>query len=131
MIPIDVAMQHLQAEEDDRQQVERKLLSAIVSAENFMGRKLFASFDELQTAQAKAVLDKKMLNVDDGEIRQRQLAEINKHIRGVVINPAIEIGILLILGDLYANRENSSSVGMSDLPMGARFHLEPYRFLGV
>lgn len=126
MIPIDVAMQHLQAEEDDRPQVERKLSSAIVTAENFIDRRLFANVDDLQTVKEKALLAKKALG--DDEV---QLAQINRLLRGIVIDPAIEIGILLILGDLYANRENTAIGGVYELPMGAKFHLEPYRFLGV
>lgn len=127
MIPIDVAMQHLQAEEDDRPQVERKLHSAIVTAENFIDRRLFANIDDLQMAKAQALLAKKALGDDE----VYQLAQINRLLRGIVIDPAIEIGILLILGDLYANRENTAIGGVYELPMGAKFHLEPYRFLGV
>lgn len=51
-------------------------------------------------------------------------------IRGVVITPAIEIAILLILGTLYAHREDVAT-GVLELPMSAKFHLQPYRVMGV
>lgn len=98
IIPIDTAIHHLRAEDDDKIMVARYLKGAISSAENFMGRKI--------------VLD----NPSDDD---------------VVFSPAIEIGILLILGDLYANRENTAVGTVAELPMGARFHLQPYRKMGV
>jgi hypothetical protein len=57
--------------------------------------------------------------------------ELQMVMLGLVINPAIEIGILLILGDLYANRENTTEKTANELPMGAKHHLQPYRVMGV
>lgn len=52
---------------------------------------------------------------------------------GIVINPAIQAALLLIVGHLYANREDTV-VGLSvtQLPNGAEYLLQPYRAgLGV
>lgn len=130
LIDINVAMAHLYADDADLEQVERKLAAAVVIAENYMGRKLYATHDDLQSAQAQASLERKQLVCDDEEIYQHKLAELNKQIRGVVINPAIETAILLILGTLYAYREDVVA-GVAELPMSAKFHLQPYRVMGV
>ncbi len=130
LIPIHVAMAHLYADDADLEQVERKLAAAVVIAENYMGRKLYATHDDLQSAQTQASLERKQLVYDDDEIYQHKLAELNKQIRGVVINSAIETAILLILGTLYAYREDVAA-GVAELPMSAKFHLQPYRVMGV
>ncbi|WP_159913037.1 head-tail connector protein [Pantoea sp. 18069] len=51
----------------------------------------------------------------------------------IVINGAVQAAVLLILGHLYANRENSAiGVSAQELPMGAHSLLQPYRIgLGV
>ena len=52
---------------------------------------------------------------------------------GIVINPAIQAALLLIVGHLYANREDVV-VGLSaaQLPSGAQYLLQPYRYgMGV
>ena len=145
IIPIDVAMGHVYADSDDQSQVERKLASAIETAEQFMGRRIYENDDALAAAQvtATAQLQDVVLPVanhvfsdDDlsqvlNDVSRRRKYELVMQIRGVVINPAIEIGILLIFGDLYKNRENSVDGGVSELPMSALHHLEPFRFFGI
>lgn len=54
LIPIEVAMAHLYADEADLAQVERKLASAIESAERYMGRRIYATLDELMSVRASA-----------------------------------------------------------------------------
>lgn len=50
----------------------------------------------------------------------------------MVINPAVRAAILLILGHLYANREDVVSTAANKLPMGAHSLLYPHRVgLGV
>lgn len=46
----------------------------------------------------------------------------------MVVNAPIRAAVLLVLGHLYANRENSvTGVSAQDLPMGAHALLWPYR----
>lgn len=148
IIPIEVAMQHVYADPADQPQVERKLASAIETAEQFMNRRLYATAGELETAkiqaaadiralaevssttlpsQANEVLLKLQTNINQTKFFQAKMA-----ILGIVVNPAIEIGILLILGELYKNRENTVESTVTELPMGAKHHLQPFRIdMGV
>ncbi|MBP0645000.1 phage gp6-like head-tail connector protein, partial [Mycobacterium tuberculosis] len=66
------------------------------------------------------------------EVNEEAKYELTMQLRGIVVNDALETGILLILGDLYANRENTTDKAANELPMGAKFHLQPFRrMLGV
>ena len=142
IIPIEVAMQHVYADEADQPQVERKLASAIESAEQYMGRRIYANADELAKAQASATASLGNLKpLDDtlpvlalqtlADARRSEQYALVMQMRGVVMNSSIEIGILLILGDLYANRENTTDKPANELPMGALHHLQPFRYMGV
>lgn len=148
LIPIKVAMQHVYAEADDQPQVERKLASAIEIAEQYMGRKIFADTQSLTTAQTRAETDmsKSLQAVADiinnttvkspvlsikAEIEQSKFEAAKRTMLGVVINPAIEIGILMIFGELYKNRENTVDGSIAELPMAAKHHLQPFRIMGV
>lgn len=47
---------------------------------------------------------------------------------GIVINAAIQAALLLIVGHLYANREDVLvGVSATQLPNGAQYLLQPYR----
>lgn len=144
IIPIEVAMQHVYADEADQAQVERKLASAIATAEQYMGRRIYASEDELSLAKVLAVsklpqVVQATIDPTLDEFTAKVITDNNEaikydlvmQIRGIAINPAIEIGILLILGDLYKNRENISDTAVNELPIGAKFHLQPFRVMGV
>lgn len=49
-------------------------------------------------------------------------------IAGIVINPAIQAALLLIVGHLYANREDVlAGVSVAQLPNGSQYLLQPYR----
>lgn len=105
-IPTDEAMQHLRAEEDDRAHVELLLAAAEDSAAQFMNRRFYGDAESL----AAAVLD--------GSAGRDP----------ILINPSIRAACLLILGNLYANREDVVvGVTSSALPMGSRSLLTPYR----
>lgn len=130
LIPLDVAMTHLYAEEADKEQVARKLAGAVAIAERYMGRKIYANFSQLQDAQAAATLERKNLSQDDDELYQSQLSDLQMQMRGVVISPDIETAILLILGTLYAYREDVA-VGVAELPTSAKFYLQSYRVMEV
>ena len=142
IIPIEVAMQHVYADEADQPQVERKLASAIEAAEQFIGRRIYSTVEELNAARVAAAaqlssviqITSVPVPTPEGEVLQlieesNQAAkyELTMQIRGIVVNPALEIGILLILGDLYANRENTTDKTANELPMGAKHHLQPFR----
>lgn len=145
IIPIDVAMQHVYADDADQAQVERKLSAAIESAEQYIGRRIYATADELSAARVSAAatlpevvqvaidptLDEYSAQVMR-DMNDEVKYELTMQLRGIVINKALEIGILLILGELYANRENTTDKAANELPMGAKFHLQPFRrIMGV
>ena len=47
---------------------------------------------------------------------------------GIVINPAVQAALLLIVGKLYACREDAVvGVSVTQLPNGAEYLLQPYR----
>ena len=47
---------------------------------------------------------------------------------GIVINPAIQAALLLIVGHLYANREDVlAGVSVAQRPNGSQYLLQPYR----
>lgn len=144
MIPIEVAMQHVYADEADQEQVQRKLDSAIATAEQYIGRRIYATTDDLAAAKVLATANLPSvvrISIDPTldeytaqivrEANETAKYELMMALRGVVINPAIEIGVLLILGDLYKNRENTVDGSIAELPIGAKFHLQPFRFMGV
>lgn len=105
-ISTDEAMHHLRAEEDDRVHVELLVAAAEDSAAQFLNRRFYA--DELSLAAA----------VSDGSAGSKP----------ILINSSIRAACMLITGNLYANREDVV-VGTisSDLPMGSRTLLTPYR----
>ena len=146
IIPIEVAMQHVYADEADKEQVQRKLASAIATAEQYMGRRVYATLEDWYAAKEKAEADIKTIvtptatsSQDDNNVVMQLQFGVNQMlfhqskmaILGVLMNPAIEAGVLLILGDLYANRENTVQGGMAELPMAAKHHLQPFRLIGV
>ncbi len=110
-VSIEVAMQHLRAEEDDRSYVQVLLDAAEDSAAQYLNRRIYAD----DGALALAVLD--------GTAGERP----------ILLNPSVNAACLLILGSLYANREDVViGIISSELPMGSRSLLTPYRVgLGV
>lgn len=104
VIPLDTAMLHLRAEEDDRAQVQLLLEAAEDAASQFINRRFYADAMEAASVANSAGT------------------------APIVINPSITAACLLILGSLYANREDVV-VGTitSELPMGSRSLLTPYR----
>ncbi|SHM46354.1 Phage gp6-like head-tail connector protein [Pseudomonas asturiensis] len=111
VIDIEAAMLHCRAEEADRSDVQLKLEAAEESAMAYLNRSFYADTESM----AAAVLD-----LSAGE-------------DPMIINKAITSACLLILGNLYANREDSVvGVSVAELPQGSRSLLHPYRVsLGV
>lgn len=151
VIEIEVAMQHLLAEPEDQDTVQLKLGAAESAAANFMQRRFFVDQTALDVALAslpisvtaarvayeQAVADAQQIEnagdrasfLDGARARfcdlRQQLEAIS---RAIVINDAVVAACLLILGNLYANREDVV-IGTisSELPMGSKSLLMPYR----
>ena len=106
VIPTEEALRHLRAEDEDRADVEQMLAAAEDSAAQFLNRRFYAD---------AAALDVAVLNGSAG-------------LKPILINPSIRAACLLILGNLYSNREDSL-VGdeFSSMPAGSRSLLTPYR----
>lgn len=106
VIPTDDALRHLRAEDEDRDDVEQMLAAAEDSAAQFLNRRFYGD---------ATALDAAVLNGSAG-------------LKPILINPSIRAACLLILGNLYSNREDSL-VGdeFSSMPSGSRALLTPYR----
>ena len=127
IVDIETAMRHLRADVDDLADVQLKLDAAVEVAEQYIGKRIYADAAEARTARLQAIIDLETADKHDsyGFVMQS---------RAIAKNPAIEIAVLLILGTLYAHREDVV-VGMSDrtaeLPIAATHRLQPYRAMGV
>lgn len=108
-INIALAMQHLRAEVDDQAYVQTLLSAAEDSAAQYLQRRFYADAAALEAA------------VLDGTAGTDP----------IVITGSIVAACLLILGHLYANREDSVTginvSSVAELPMGSRTLLHPYR----
>lgn len=106
VISTDDALRHLRAEDEDRADVEQMLAAAEDSAAQFLNRRFYAD---------AAALDAAVLSGSAGS-------------KPILINPSIRAACLLILGNLYSNREDTL-VGdeFSSMPAGSRSLLTPYR----
>jgi hypothetical protein len=108
-IDIALAMQHLRAEVDDQVYVQALLNAAEDSAVQYLQRQFYADAAALEAAVLAGTAGNDP----------------------IVVTGSIVAACLLILGHLYANREdtvtgiNVSSV--AELPMGSRTLLHPYR----
>lgn len=109
LVDIETAKQHLRTDGDEENDLIALYLSAAeLSAVEFLNRNVYAT---------QAALD---------------AAEEPEEARPMVINDLIRSAILLILGHLYANREEVGSGTASKVPFGAHALLQPYRVgLGV
>lgn len=148
IISIDVALHHLRADADDSVDVQHKLNGAQEMAEQFMGRRIYASDSELDTAIDAIAIEMDALaslriGTLSGDISSHvvktkleridsQLYEKSMIAHGIVTNPAIEVAILLILGTLYEHREDVV-IGTSivRLPQAAEYRLQTYRIMGL
>ena len=148
IVSIETAMHHLRADADDTVDVQHKLDAAQEIAEQFIGRRIYASFPELLVAMNAAADSMPILMEEKESVKN---SDINAYIkaakleqmdsqwhetlmvtRGIATNKAIEIAILLILGTLYEHREDVV-IGTSivKLPQAAEHRLQPYRWMGL
>jgi hypothetical protein len=156
VIDISVGMEHLLAEPEDEAMVQIKLNAAEKSAVAYLQRQFFVDQPALNAARATvpgaitqtrsdfdaAVAAAELIdNACDRELAlevavanfKEARDEIGRISRGMVINDAIVAACLLILGNLYANREDVVIGTISSvLPKGSSSLLTPYRIeMGV
>lgn len=148
IVSIETALHHLRADADDTVDVQHKLDAAQETAEQFMGRRIYASYPDVlvaattaATGMADLIAEKESIadsDIDD-YLKNTRLEQVASQwhdtvmmARGIPTNGAIEVAILLILGTLYEHREDVV-VGTSivRLPQGAEHRLQPYRIMGV
>ena len=157
LVPIETARAHLRVESDyPADQIQPYLDAATDSALQFIGRKVYATDDELQAeqlavpAELEAAASRRNAaleaadQVADCQARAWLVSQAGADYAaalqrarqvglGIVINPSITAAILLTLGHLDENREDvARGVSVTQLPIGAQHLLWPYRVnLGV
>nr|DAH83225.1 MAG TPA: head tail connector [Caudoviricetes sp.] len=108
IVSYEIALQHLRASDGTPESDLIKLFigAASEAACEFLGRKVYEDADALSAA------------ILDGSTGADP----------ILLNDSIRAAVLLILGHLYANREDSV-VGLTAiaLPMGSRSLLQPFR----
>lgn len=111
LITTELAIAHCNADESDSVLIAFYLSSAEQEAMDYINRKIYATQDDLDIA---------VFENTAGE-------------SPVVVTPAIQNAILLILGHRFANREDIVIGTISSpLPSGSRSLLMPYRYgMGV
>lgn len=125
IVDIETAMHHLRADDDDLADVQLKLDAAVEVAEQYLGKRIYAGATEARAARLQAMIDLETADDIDcyGYVMQS---------RAIAKNPAIEIAVLLILGTLYAHREDVVvGASVAELPIAATHRLQPYRAMGV
>ena len=107
ILTIEKARAHLRVDDDyPESQILDYLEAAEDAAQEFMNRRVFSTTEALTDAvlAGTAGLDP------------------------MVVTPSIRAGILLILGHLFANREDTVvGAAVSELPRGSMSLLQPYR----
>lgn len=154
VISINKAMAHLRVDEDIDNDIASKLESAERIAKEYLNRNFYLDKAALDLAKEEIPLilseaktqydqDISFANALDRELTDKFIltASLNydtairkaKMISlGILVNPSIEIGVLLILGNIYENREDLTTSNIYELPKGAEWHLHPFRTeLGV
>lgn len=110
LVTLDQAKQHLRVIGDDEDSdIALKLSAATGMAVAFLDRAVYPTQADLDAAIAAG---------DPGPCP-------------LVANDMVRAGILLLLGDLYANREEVTSGQVNRLPTGARACLLPLRRMGA
>ncbi|WP_238541913.1 head-tail connector protein [Acidovorax sp. CF316] len=107
MVPLPTALAHLRADgAGEDALITTYLEAAEEAASDYLNRKLYATQDDLDAAV---------------------LAE-TAGLDPMVMGPAVRSAVLLILGHLYANREDVvAGVTVAELPQGSKALLRPHR----
>lgn len=151
IIALEDAKAHLRADGADDALIQAYLDAAEDAAAQFLNRAVFADEAALQAARAAAPaalaaslvdIEARVTAVSDIEDwtqryetlsmierdRQSALTAYREAMAGVVINPSITAACLLVLGKLYAHREDViTGTIVTELPHGAHALLWPYR----
>ena len=145
IINIDVAREHLRLEPDyPAQQVQPYLDAAEDAAMRFLNRRIFADQAAKDAAVAAIDLVAAKQALDDAieaaealtdpaakqaameyahYVYQQALSEADETFRGVLMNPQIQAGILLIAAHLFERRGDAQAA----IPEAAYMLLHPYR----
>jgi hypothetical protein len=153
-ISIEVAIEHLRAEDDDRDFIQGLLDAAEEAACNFMGRRVYADAPAMVAGRASAwdlrlqarirygaaIAAAEFSYHEEDRLSALEIADYGLKDAitqseamslGIVLTPAIQAACLLILGHLYTNREDvvagAGTMTAVALPQGSRFLLAPYR----
>lgn len=127
IVSIDAALEHLRADSADTADIQRKIDAAVEIAEQYIGRRIYADKVAAKEARTQALIDLALEPVDASDCY-----ELTMQSRAIATNPAIEISVLLILGTLYAHREDVVvGASVAELPIAATHRLQPYRVMGV
>jgi len=156
IIDLTTAKLHLRVDADvtvEDALIQAQLDAAEAHAAHYLKRRLYATQEALNTARAgvgailAAATTAYVTAVDAAEALpsdaerafalttaddtyQAAQAEARRVMQGAVMNPQIQAAVLLILGHLYANREDTTPQPIADLPMGAIHLLQPLRVYG-
>lgn len=133
VVSVQDAMMHLREDSDDAlPDVQLKVDAAQAYVEGFLDCHVYATEPELSQARQVAIERLSLLSppkVDNSvlfdlqyKLYIQELNGIKRVIQGVVVNPAIHAAILLMIGHLYAEREN-----VEEIPRGVQSLLMPYR----
>lgn len=151
LIDIDRAMRHVLAEPEDQDLVQDKLDSAEGAAMRYLNRRVF--IDQAAMALAKAAIPQMMQSAREANsaaIAAADLVEnyrdrciLHEHARqaladawedidavayGVLLNSEIVSACLLMVGHLFANREDVVVGALAtELPLASKHLLTPYR----
>jgi hypothetical protein len=151
LIDIDRAMRHVLAEPEDQDLVQDKLDAAEGAAMRYLNRRVF--IDQAEMVSAKAGIPQMMQAAREAnsatvaaahlvdehcdrcillEHARQALAdaweEVDAVAYGILLNPEIVSACLLIVGHLFANREDVVVGALAtELPLASKHLLTPYR----
>lgn len=151
-LKLDQARAHLRVDDSDEDDdITQKLSAAEGHAIEYLNRHVYADQDALDAAKAAApaaltaattayeaaieaahaienCIESDMAALAANEAYTEAQIDAKRTYRGMVVNDQIKAAALLILGHLYANREEVvTAVTVEKLPMGAQSLLRPFR----
>jgi hypothetical protein len=156
MVSIGDVRAHLRLDDNyPAEQLQVYIGAAASAAEEFLNRRIFPSDTQrleaiarvpARLAQAVAAhaaaiaaadlvedLDSRLAEHSDADATLREARAAATEVRrGIVAGDQIRAAILLTIGHLFANREDSTDKQLQELPQGCKWLLQPFRIgLGV
>ena len=156
LVPLDRARAHLRADDDyPAEQIQIYLEAAEEDVQAFLNRRVYADSDALDEAlagipaflesararfaaaviAADAIVDPEPRGLAVDAAADRYTAarySAGEVYAGMVVNKSITAAVLLVMGHLFANREDTVAGTTNLLPEGSRSLLQPWRVgLGV